>query len=152
LQNLVTGQAQAAAADFDAVLSQDGADAAALSGRGMANSVLGKAAEAVADFNHALALDPGYVRGYLSRATLSLERGNFAEANADFDAALRLHHGDREALAGRVLADSRQLPVAAETTASTTKMTWPWKPLRLKMKMPHHSPWHNPLCTGPFDG
>lgn len=123
LAYLAGGNAQAALIDFDAAIAINAGDARAFNGRGMANAALGALDAADADFGKAIQLDPDYARAYLSRATLSLRRRRFDDANVDFDAVLRLHFGDPEALAGRLIADSKGELLDTEVTSSATKLT-----------------------------
>jgi tetratricopeptide (TPR) repeat protein len=90
--------------DLDQVIANDGSDAIAWAGRGVAKSKLGDFAGAIADCTHAIEIAPTVAnrvnRGY---AYATLHRND--EALADFDIALQAEPHNLSALLGRANAN-----------------------------------------------
>jgi predicted O-linked N-acetylglucosamine transferase (SPINDLY family) len=84
------GEAEAAMADFDAVLAAQPGQAEALVGRAHAFLLLDRAAEGLAPAERAVTFAPQLAEAWFTRANLFSVLGRPAEAIADYDRALQL--------------------------------------------------------------
>jgi tetratricopeptide (TPR) repeat protein len=84
------GDADAAKAIFDEILSLDPACAKALCGRGTAFRILGHIEEALRDYDAALAIEPKYARALFNRGLVRFEKGDTEEAFAELEKAIVL--------------------------------------------------------------
>lgn len=97
----VTGQEDAAAAEFDRAIALDPDNAAARFHRGRAHLRAGSPEAAVRDLDVAVRLDPADARALAQRGEAHRRARRFDEAVADFTAALALDPGQVRALGSR---------------------------------------------------